>query len=152
MIQIINKYLFQERGFRGNTDDYFNPDNSYLNRVLDRGLGIPISLSAVYLFVSRRLDLPIVGVGMPGHFLIAYPGEGRNLFLDPFNSGQIMTRKTCVQFLKEAGYGWREDFLDVCKDREILARMIRNMIASYTSLGENKQANQLSRYLQILIS
>ncbi|MFQ5597122.1 MAG: SirB1 family protein [Nitrospiria bacterium] len=151
-IRIFNHYLFVKLGFRGNTADYGNPENSYINRVLDRKLGIPISLSALYLFLSRRLDLPVMGVGMPGHFLLAYGIGSCTQYLDPFNAGQCLSRDACVRFITRTGQAWREDYLAITGDREILARMIRNLIASYTHLGENTYAERLSKCLKELVA
>src|SRR5262245_43501774 len=86
-IDKINNVLFDVMGFRGNTENYYDPRNSFLNDVLERRIGIPITLSAVYLEVARRLKFPIVGVGMPGRFLVKYRRPGEELILDPFNRG-----------------------------------------------------------------
>ncbi|MFQ5770288.1 MAG: transglutaminase family protein, partial [bacterium] len=91
-VKNINHFLFYEQGFRGNVDAYFDPENSYINKVLDRYLGIPISLSAIYLFIARRLNLPIFGVGFPGHFLLKYKRDSDLFYIDAFNHGKILTR------------------------------------------------------------
>src|SRR5689334_10023456 len=98
-IEKINSVLFDVMGFRGNTENYYDPRNSFFNDVLERRVGIPITLSAVYLEVSRRLDLPIVGVGMPGRFLVKYRTPKEELILDPFNRGEILSRESCRQLL-----------------------------------------------------
>src|SRR5215469_16388866 len=79
----INDVLFEEFGFRGNKDNYYDPRNSFFNDVMDRRLGIPITLSTVYLEVARRLDFPMVGVGLPGHFVVKYADPQQEFFLDP---------------------------------------------------------------------
>ncbi len=152
VIEKMNHLLFIEHGFRGDTADYSNPENSYLNRVLDRGLGIPISLSAIYLFICRRLGLPFDGIGMPNHFIIRYQKGKDTRFLDPFHAGCVLTREACVQFLEAAGFGWREDYLAITPDREILARMIRNLITSYSNLGNHAKVERLSSILKCLAS
>ncbi len=152
LIQTISHYLFAELGFQGNSDDFLNPENSYLNRVLDRKLGIPISLSAIYLFIGRRLGLPLVGVGMPGHFLTAYHSKEQMVLIDPFNAGQVLTREACVQFVTRDGHPWQDAYLAPTPDRQILARMIRNLISSYSRLGENTRAKTLNEYLACLIN
>ncbi|MDE3120093.1 MAG: transglutaminase family protein, partial [Nitrospirota bacterium] len=81
-VKTLGRYLFGEQAFRGNTRNYYETDNSYLNRVLDRRTGIPISLSVVYLLIGRRLNLPLVGVGMPGHFLVKYESDRYKVFVD----------------------------------------------------------------------
>jgi regulator of sirC expression with transglutaminase-like and TPR domain len=86
-IQALNRYLFQELGFRGNQQDYFDPRNSFLNDVLDRRLGIPITLSLIYLEVGRRLGLRLQGVAFPGHFLVKLPLRDGEVILDPYAQG-----------------------------------------------------------------
>jgi len=147
-LRVVSHYLFVDLGLRGNTDDYSNPENSYIHRVLDRKMGIPISLSAVCLFIGRRLGLPFFGVGLPGHFIVRYRGERNPLFIDPFHSGKILTREECVRFITRSGRHWREDYLSVTGDREILARMMRNLITSYRRLNETTLAERLSIFLR----
>ena len=85
-IAALNFVLFQEHGFRGNREHYFDPRNSFLNEVLDRRTGIPISLSVLYMEVAKRIGLPLQGVGFPGHFLVKYVGGHEEIVIDPFNS------------------------------------------------------------------
>src|SRR5215510_5266074 len=87
----INAVLFETYGFRGNTNDYYDPRNSFFNDVLDRRVGIPITLSTVYIEVARRLDFAIAGVGMPGHFLVKYSDRREEFFVDAFSGGQILS-------------------------------------------------------------
>src|SRR5689334_23453931 len=91
----INAVLFETYGFRGNTADYYDPRNSFFNDVLDRRVGIPITLSTVYIEVARRLNFPIAGVGMPGHFLVKYSDRKDEFFIDPYNHGEILTHEDC---------------------------------------------------------
>lgn len=151
VMAIMHPYLFEELGFKGNTTDYGNPENSYINRVLDLRLGIPISLSALYLFLARRLNLPVMGVGLPGHFLLSYRTEARTFLIDPFNKGNLLTREMCIEFVTRNGRVWQEDFLSATADRDILARMIRNLIGSYTGLGETLLAERMAEHLKHLI-
>src|SRR5262249_39549496 len=88
-IGAMNEHLFEEQGFSGNSDDYYDPRNSFLNDVLDRKTGIPIMLSTVYLEVAQRLQFPLVGVGMPGHFLVKHPYF--NILIDPFSGGRVVS-------------------------------------------------------------
>jgi regulator of sirC expression with transglutaminase-like and TPR domain len=149
-LRIVNHTLFVKLGFRGDTDNYTDPENSYIHRVLDRKMGIPISLSAVYLFLARRLGLPFFGVGLPGHFIVGFRGKRRTLFTDPFHSGQLLSREQCIHFITRSGQHWHEDYLAKTEDREILARMIRNLIASYKNLGETDLEKQFSGFLRKL--
>src|SRR6185503_12214273 len=89
-IETLNGVLFGVMGFRGNTENYNDPRNSFFNDVLERRVGIPITLSAVYLEVARRISFPLVGVGMPGHFLVKYADRDQEIFMDPFNSGEVL--------------------------------------------------------------
>src|ERR687887_666743 len=90
-IERLNVYLFDELGFRGNSQDYYDPRNSFLNEVLDRRLGIPITLSVVYLEVAARVGLAVQGVGFPGHFLVKHVAGERAIFIDPFNRGELLS-------------------------------------------------------------
>jgi len=130
----INNVLFETFGFRGATEDYYDPRNSFFNDVLDRRVGIPITLSAVYMEVSRRLNFPIVGVGMPGHFIVKYSDRQDEFFLDPFNRGEILTRDDCRNRLFER-YGnsveFNERLLARVTNRQILWRMLNNLKEIY---------------------
>ena len=150
IIRVLNHYLFTEKGFHGNTVHYYDPDNSYLNRVLDRRVGIPITLSALYLLLARRLDLPIVGVGMPSHFLVQCEVPGHDLFIDPFNSGQLLTKAECATFLINSGYGFKEQYLQPATDQEMLVRMMRNLIYIYGERQESRKVNWLNRFVDVI--
>jgi regulator of sirC expression with transglutaminase-like and TPR domain len=129
-IETINGVLFETFGFRGNTEDYYDPRNSFFNDVLDRRIGIPITLSTVYLEVARRLNFPVVGVGMPGHFIVKYADRKEEFFLDPFNRGEILTHEECRERIQEK-YGdsleFNERFLARVTNRQILWRMLNNL-------------------------
>ena len=99
-IQALNEQLFEKERFSGNEEDYDDPRNSYLNDVLARKKGIPITLSVVYIEVARRLDLPVVGVGFPGHFLVKYLAASREIIIDPYHRGAILTLEDCEERLK----------------------------------------------------
>src|SRR3989454_149415 len=104
----LNRLLFQEMGFRGNREEYYDPRNSFLNDVLDRRMGIPITLSTVYLEVGRRIGCRLAGVAFPGHFLVRYAGRETmpDVLIDPFNRGRILTEQECQALLLEM-YGGR---------------------------------------------
>jgi regulator of sirC expression with transglutaminase-like and TPR domain len=133
-IRKINTVLFEIFEFRGATDDYYDPRNSFFNDVLDRRIGIPITLSTVYIEVSRRLNFPIVGVGMPGHFIVKYSDRLEEFFLDPFNRGEILTRDDCRNRIQER-YGDSVEFSDRMlgrvTHRQILWRMLNNLKEIY---------------------
>ena len=132
-LNAITDLLFGVIGFTGNRDDYYDPRNSYLNQVLERRLGIPITLSLLCMEVGRRAGVPILGIGMPGHFLIRHRRE-ENFFVDAFNGGVLLNRDECGTLMREAaGDGARleSSHLDPVTPREILARILRNLKAVY---------------------
>ena len=149
-IKVLSRYLFIDQGFRGNTKNYYEVENSYLNRVIDRRTGIPISLSILYLLVGRRLGLPLYGIGMPGHFLVKFDSERYKVFVDCFNAGALLTEKDCARFLMQAGYGFEEKYLQKSSTPAILTRSLKNLIAVYNKLNESVKASRFSRFIEIL--
>jgi regulator of sirC expression with transglutaminase-like and TPR domain len=135
IIALLNRVLFEEEGLRGNRDDYYDPRNSFLNDVLDRKLGIPISLSVIYMDVARRVGFPIVGTGMPGHFLLKhYDVMSGEILIDPFNRGRIVGAADCQKRLNEIYSGELElqpEFLQAVTRREILIRVLNNLRQIY---------------------
>ncbi len=125
--------LFAERwGFHGNRDDYYDPRNSFLNDVLDRRTGIPITLSLVYIEVGRRAGLELVGVGMPGHFLVGC-ADRSDLYVDAFSEGALLTRADCAARLRELQpeVVFRPEFLEPVGPRLVLTRMLNNLLEIY---------------------
>ncbi|MCI0371398.1 MAG: tetratricopeptide repeat protein, partial [candidate division NC10 bacterium] len=142
-LEALNHYLFDELGFAGNTEDYHDPRNSYLNEVLDRRTGIPISLSTVYMTVARHGGLPILGVGFPGHFLVKFAGEGEEIVLDPFNRGAILTEGDCQKLLDRATGGrarFSRELLGAAGTKAILARMLGNLKGTYAATRQYAKA------------
>ena len=136
-----NDFVFGELGFAGNTGGYADPKNSYLNEVLDRRLGIPISLSVVYSEIGQRLGLPIVGVGFPGHFLAKWTAEPEVL-VDPFHR-TVITRKECEERLR-SNYGpalhFDESMLAPAEPRDVLARWLQNLKQNHLAAGDLERA------------
>ena len=149
-VKALSRYLFTEQGFRGNSRNYYEVDNSYLNRVLDRRTGIPISLSVVYLLVGQRLGLPVFGIGMPGHFLIKFESDRYKIFVDCFNGGALLTEKDCARFLRQAGYGFEERFLQKSSPRAVLNRTLKNLVAIYHKLDDRVKEQRFTRFMQVL--
>jgi regulator of sirC expression with transglutaminase-like and TPR domain len=134
ILQTINEYLYQHLKFVGNTAHYYDPRNSYLNDVLDRRLGIPISLSLVYLGLAARIDFPMIGIGMPGHFLIRPTLADMELFVDPFHAGEILFLQDCQQRIDQIfqqPVRFRPEFLAPIGNRQFLARMLTNLKMIY---------------------
>ncbi|MFI5317628.1 MAG: SirB1 family protein [Myxococcota bacterium] len=127
-VETLNEFLFRELGFAGNRDDYYDARNSFLNEVLERRSGIPITLAIVYVWIARRLGLPAEGVGLPGHFLVRLAGPDE-ILIDPF-AGAVVTRAECEARLRAAaGADVRLDerMLEPAPARQILARVLRNL-------------------------
>ena len=139
VVHVVASFLHGELGFSGNPDAYYDPRNSYLNEVLDRRLGIPISLSALYLEIGRRLGLPFEGVGMPGHFLVRYRHATTPVLIDPFAGGSIVSEAECetrLQGLYGPGVQLRPSMLAAIGTRNIVFRMLNNLKGVYASQGE----------------
>jgi regulator of sirC expression with transglutaminase-like and TPR domain len=150
----LNEYLFQEQGFRGNTDAYYDPRNSFLNDVLDRRIGIPISLSAVYMEVARRAGIEAFGVGLPGHFVVRLAGAGHTLLVDPFHGGAVLTEDDCQRRLDRI-FGGRvrmePRMLDALAPRAILERMLRNLKAIYAKEEDHPRTLSVLELLLLLV-
>jgi regulator of sirC expression with transglutaminase-like and TPR domain len=147
MIAALNEVLFYEEVFRGNTVDYYSPRNSFLQHVLDRQLGIPISLALVYMEVARRVQFPLFGVGMPGHFLLKhYDVDGRATLIDVFERGSIVTEEDCRQKLNSIYSGQlalQPEFLLPVTRRQMLTRMLNNLRSVYLSQRDFRRAVQV---------
>ncbi|MDQ7064176.1 MAG: transglutaminase family protein [candidate division KSB1 bacterium] len=150
IVHAMNQVLFQEAGFRGNTENYYSVENSFINVVLNKRTGIPITLSLIYMLVAERLKLPIYGVNMPMHFLCMYDESPEPFYIDAFNRGNMMTRAECISFLKRTGVGFRESYLERASNREILVRMLRNLILVYYHNEQDSEAAFLKQLLKIL--
>jgi regulator of sirC expression with transglutaminase-like and TPR domain len=139
ILRTINQYLYDDLKFAGNTDDYYDPRNSFLNDVIDRRTGIPITLSLVYLSIAQRLDFPMVGIGMPAHFIIRPAVEDMELFVDPFHDGEIMFAQDCEARLSQI-YGqpieMQPEFLEAVAPRQFLFRLLTNLKFIYLNRNE----------------
>jgi regulator of sirC expression with transglutaminase-like and TPR domain len=145
--QALADFLFQQQGFHGNRAEYGDPRNSYLNDVLARRTGLPITLSAIFLHLGQQLGLPVYGVGMPGHFIVGVTTEQAALYLDPFNSGAPLTRERCLELVQQStGYQGRFDprWLAPTPPRDIVARMLNNLRHVYS------QAEDWPRTLSVI--
>ena len=144
----INEYLFHDLGFKGNTRNYYDPNNSFLHQVLERRVGIPISLSVLYLLIGQRLNVPIVGIGLPGHFMVRLQTEP--VFVDCFNKGMLLTQKDCAKFLQKHSVEFEARYLEPTPNHHIVGRMLRNLIAIYQSRDEPEQAERFKRLLSVM--
>ena len=135
----LSAFLFDQLGFQGNKDHYDDPRNSFLNEVLDRRLGIPISLSLIYLHVAHQAGLDAHGIGLPGHFIVGVRGHDREIYLDPFNQGKVISLVECASLVSAStGYQgpFQEDWLVPAKPTAILTRMLNNLRNLYIKSRE----------------
>jgi regulator of sirC expression with transglutaminase-like and TPR domain len=147
------RFLFHELGFRGNQNDYYDARNSYLNEVLDRRLGIPITLAAVAMAVGRRVGLDVEGVGLPGHFVAKAVADGQEIVFDPFHGGRLLAPEQCEALAQRAT---GEDFhltpeaLRPAPLRQIVQRMLSNLKGVYLRVGDFMRAVRvMDRLLQL---
>jgi regulator of sirC expression with transglutaminase-like and TPR domain len=136
-------YLFEEEGFRGNNEEYYDPRNSFLNDVLDRRVGIPITLSTVFIEVGQRTGLEVSGVGLPGHFIVRVHDDQGDVLVDPFHGGALLTEDDCQKRLDRISGGkmkLRAQHLAPCSRRQMLARMLSNLKGIYVKSGDHLRA------------
>ena len=143
IVSRLNACLFKEHGLRGNSRDYYDPRNSFVNEVLDRKVGIPITLAIIYIDVGRGAGLPVSGVGLPGHFIVRYGAHPEPFYVDPFHTGKLLSAQDCAERVKEI-YGrdlpWQDSFLDVVDDLRILSRVLNNLKIIYVRKGAHELA------------
>jgi regulator of sirC expression with transglutaminase-like and TPR domain len=153
-VQIINQYLFERQKFQGNKTNYYDPRNSYITDAINGRLGIPITLSALYLIVSDRLGIPFEGVNFPGHFLIRPRSPELEILVDPFYGGEIMFIEDCAQRLSQI-YGQQitlqPEYLEPVGVRSILQRMLMNLKVIYLQQREYIKALRIVQWILILV-
>lgn len=143
-LQALGEVLFENLGFRGGA--YENPEHHYVNSVLERRTGIPISLATLYVLIGRRLQLPVSGVAMPGHYLARYEGSEGPVFVDCYNRGHLYHYGTLSELLATQGPGFEEQFLAPCSPRFTLFRMLNNLEKVYTDLGDQHLLERVRRW------
>lgn len=132
-LNTISEYLFDELKFAGNHTNYHDPRNSFLSDVIERRLGIPITLSLLYIEVGRRAGVPLLGIGMPSHFIVRHKDES-DVFVDPFHGGILLSESECAERLKQVTQGalaWDREYLEPVSSRAFIARMLRNLKLVY---------------------
>jgi len=147
----MNEYFFDELGFEGNKEDYYDPANSCLNEVLTRRKGIPITLSVVCMEIARRLERPLFGVALPGHFILKFDDGAFAAFIDPFNAGQLLGESECFDLARQASgveIPRDESLLQPAANRQIVVRMLNNLRSAYIM---REQPRKLLKVLDLLI-
>ena len=149
----VDYVLFKQQGFKGNADDYYDPENSFLNRVMARKTGIPITLSVLYMEVARRVGLDVRGVGFPGHFLVKTECDGEEIFVDPFHGGSILSPADLQELLDKL-YGGRlqvqPEHLFAVSSRQIVQRMLNNIKLIYANRQDPERCLRVVEQLVIL--
>lgn len=152
-LEEINQWLFSEMNFTGNIENYYDPRNSFLNDVMDRRTGIPITLSVIYLEMAWALGMSAAGVGFPGHFLVRVMDDAKPIYIDPFHKGNIMTAEECVEFLNEITEGelkFDQKFLSAVNKKEIIVRMLRNLKRIYIEMSNYSKLINILDHLVVI--
>ena len=150
---MLSEYLFDEVGFSANQEDYYDPRNSYLNEVLERRLGIPITLSLLYMEVGKRLDMDLEGVGMPGHFLVRVKSGSEDILVDPFHRGILLSEQECARRLQEIvgnTVAWDKRYVAGVSGRELIKRILRNLGAIYAAANDYERVSRVDEWINAL--
>ncbi len=153
ILQTINRYLFAEKGFCGNEKNYYEHRNSFLNEVLDRRTGIPITLSLVYLEIADRIGFPMVGINFPGHFLICPEQEEMDLYVDPFHKGELLFPLDCkdrLEMMYQRPVELSPEFFEVIKPKQFLVRMLTNLKHIYLDEGNLQRCLSASERILLI--
>jgi regulator of sirC expression with transglutaminase-like and TPR domain len=145
--RVLNRVLFHEYSLRGNAEHYTDPLNSYLDQVLIRKKGIPLSLSIVYLLVAERIGLQVEPVGLPGHFMVGCYEETAPFFIDPFNAGLFLTAHEVFALIRESDLNASIVDLAPTPVREVLCRCCRNLVSHYTAANAPEQASLFAAFV-----
>ncbi|MBL9202699.1 MAG: transglutaminase family protein [Opitutaceae bacterium] len=146
--RVINRVLFHEQGFHGNVDDYTDPLNSFLDQVLARRTGLPISLSIVYLLVAQRVGVELEPVGLPGHFVVGCFSDGLPFFVDPFDRGLFRGPVEMFELLRSSQHTPVPSDLAPTPVREVLCRSCRNLVNHYTAAGDMARARLFAGFVE----
>lgn len=143
------KFIFEDLNFQGDAKDYHAPQNCFLDQVIERRKGLPISLSLIVMFISHRLEMPFFGINMPIHFMLNYVGDKEELLIDPYDNGSIVTYDQCYFFLKKNNIDPRPEHFQMATNLDIVLRCIRNLIHSYERKEEMHRVEDLGRLLSV---
>ncbi|WP_423146835.1 transglutaminase-like domain-containing protein [Rubrolithibacter danxiaensis] len=157
-VKLINHVFYTLYGFSGNTKNHQDPQNSYLNQVLESKRGNQISLAIIYSIVAQKLDIPVFGVNLPQHFILAYIDDTPEadydnqvlFYINAFNKGFIFGKRDVDSFLKQLSLQPEKQFYEPCTNEEIVKRILRNLISAYTNLGAMEKVRELEELLTIL--
>ena len=159
-IKLINHVFYNIYGFSGNTKNHHDPQNSYINQVLESKKGNQISLAIIYSTIAQKLDIPVYGVNLPQHFILGYIDESKReehefgvlFYINAFNKGAIFGKHDVDQFLRQLNLDPLPGFYAPCSNVEIIRRIIRNLISAYENLGSKEKVEELKELQDILIN
>ncbi|GGH23249.1 transglutaminase-like domain-containing protein [Mucilaginibacter phyllosphaerae] len=157
-VKLMNHVFYSIHGFSGNTTNHRDPQNSYISQVLESKKGNQISLAIIYSIIAQKLDIPVYGVNLPQHFILAYLDESREtefeggilFYINAFNKGFIFGRRDVDMFLKQLNLQFDKQFYEPCANADIIKRVLRNLISAYEHLGSSDKVDELNELLAIL--
>ncbi len=157
-VKIINHVLYSIYNFSGNTTNHQDPQNSYISHVLESKKGNQISLAIIYSVIAQKLDIPIYGVNLPQHFILAYIDEAKEyiseegvlFYINAFNKGFIFSRRDVDSFLKQLNLTPAKEFYEPCSNEDIIRRILRNLISAYTKLGYDDKVKEIEELLSVV--
>lgn len=157
-ISALNQVLFNKYKFRGNVRNFHSPENSFINDVIENRKGNPLSLSIIYIHISQKIGLPICGINMPKHFVVGFESENHfdidsiKFYINPFSKGAILNRQDLENFLKREKIKESSKYFSACGNKEILKRLINNLLHSYTYRSKKEKAEDMVTFLQLFKS
>ncbi|MGN0002031.1 MAG: transglutaminase-like domain-containing protein [Sphingobacterium composti] len=152
-VKLLNNVLFREFGLSGNTSNYHDPQNSFIHKVLETKKGNPISLSCIYSIVAQQLDIPIYGINLPKHFVVAYMEDLEHpplFYINAFNRGQMMQQNDINSFLKQLNLPPTDEYTMPCTNKAIIKRVLRNLITAYENIGNPQKREEIDSLLKII--
>ena len=154
-IKLINHILFEVHEYKGNIRNFYAPENSYVNDVLNNKKGSPLSLSLLYLIIAQKCELPVQGVNLPKHFIIAYineelyTGDPIKFYINPFSQGTILSRHDLESFLEKEKLELKTMFFSPCGNKTIIRRLLANLLQSYSKNGNKEKSEEIQSFIQL---
>ena len=161
-IKVVNHIFYDVHGFTGNADDFHSPQNSYINTLLESRRGNPLSLGMLYIIISRQLNIPVYGVNLPEHFVLAYTNElpeeklgflesdAALFYINPFSKGAVFSKKEAELFIKQLKIEPQESFFKPCTNIDIIRRLINNLIFLYDKMDDAEKVKELEVLMKML--
>ena len=154
-ISAFNRVFFTQNGFRGNTRNFQSPDNSFINTVIDKHVGNPLTLSMLYIIIAEKINLPICGVNMPKHFIIGFEdvneinGDPIKFYINPFNKGAILNRQDLEVYLKREKLKEDSKYFTPCGNTTVIKRLLNNLFHSFTFQSKNEKAKEIITLIKL---